>query len=346
MTDIVTITPAELAAGGPALMVPQIFNGMWNASATKTLDAKNAVDAAIAQASPAPHMGAIAVAGGYVPPLPPTIPTLDPNEAEALYYSIYNQLHASIADGLTYFMATYFPDTGYFDDALAWIDSAIKTGGSGIRPAVEQQLWERGRARILGDSQRAEAEAMSTWADRRFPMPPGALVDQVNQIRLDAGRKLAETNRDIAVKSFDAELENVRFAVKSAVDVRTSALAAAGDYIKTIMLGPQTAASMASTLTEAQARAAQTLTQMYSAQVAAAEPFVRLSLGTADIQARVGEANLRSDSSALDARVRAAMGYAEMLGTQAPPASTHCTPERASAVAIRASSDQTIGPAP
>src|SRR6185503_2244927 len=142
----------------------------------------------------------------------------NPQEAENLYNTIASQLNALIGNGLTYFMATFFPNTSYLDDALAWIDGAIKTGGSGIRASVEQQLWERGRARVLADSARAEDEAMATWASRRFPIPPGALTNQVNQIRLDASQKLAETSRDIAVKSFDTEIENLRFAVKTAVD--------------------------------------------------------------------------------------------------------------------------------
>lgn len=325
--------------GSPAVVVQAVFNDMWDQALLRTTEAGTAVDGALAQAGVAPHMDAITVAGGYVPPLPPPLPTFDPNDAESLYETVSAQLQALIGNGLTYFISTFFPDTGYFTDALTWLDTAIKTGGSGIRPAVEQQLWERGRARILSDSARAEDEAAATWADRRFPVPPGALTSQINDIRLDAGRKLAETSRDIAVKSFDAELENVRFAVKTAVDVRTSALSAMNDYVKTLLMGPQTAANMANVLTEARARAAGVVTQMYAAEVSAAEPFVRLSLGTADIQARVGEANLRSASAALEARVSAVMAYAKMLGDQA---AAGLNALHASAAVSGSSSDSTV----
>jgi hypothetical protein len=54
---------------------------------------------------------------------------------------------------------------------------------------------------------------------------------------------------------------------------------------------------------------------MYAAQVQAA--FVRMALGTAVIEARVGEINSRADIAAMDARVRAVIEYAQMLGQQA-----------------------------
>lgn len=60
-----------------------------------------------------------------------------------------------------------------------------------------------------------------------------------NLIHQDRRDKLAEMNRDIVIKSFDAELENVRFAVKTAGDLFTQALNAVGDYVRTVMMGPQ-----------------------------------------------------------------------------------------------------------
>lgn len=329
----------SIDGGSPAVVVQSVFNSMWDEAVQRTAEAGAAVNAALGQAATAPKMDAVTVTGSYSPPGAPGLPAFDPRDAEHLYQTIASQLNALIGSGLTYFMATFFPDTGYFDDALTWIDSAIKTGGTGIRASVEQQLWERGRARILSDSARAEDEAAATWANRRFPVPPGALTNQINQIRLDAGQKLAETSRDIAVKSFDAELENVRFAVKTAVDVRASALSAMNDYVRTLLLGPQTAATMANVLTEAQSRAAMALTQMYAAEVSAAEPLVRMALGTADIQARVGEANLRSASGALEARVRVAMEYAQMLGNQA---AAGLNALHASAAVSGSSSDSTV----
>ena len=64
-------------------------------------------------------------------------------------------------------------------------------------------------------------------------------------------------------------------------------------------------------------RIATALTSLYGAEVSAQEPRVRMILGQADIKTRIGEANLRASTGALEARVRAAMEYAQMLGNQA-----------------------------
>lgn len=303
--------------GGAAQVVSDVFNLMVSTASSKTTDASNAIKAALAEANPVPQMAPVDVVGDYVIPNLPDIGSFDPTEIQRLYEDTRAALEATVGTKLDSFMADYFPSTAGYDAAMNWLNEAIANGGTGIRPAVEQQLWERGRARILGDSERAEGEAMATWANRGFPIPPGALTSQVNQIRLDAGRKLAEQSRDITVKSFDAELENTRFAVAQVLDLRFKAISAAGDYIKTIMLGPQLASQLALSQVDAKVRIATALTSLYGAEVSAQEPRVRMILGQADIKTRIGEANLRASSGALEARVRAAMEYAQMLGNQA-----------------------------
>lgn len=317
---IVTVTGAEQSVGGPALMVPEIFNGVWDASISKTEAARDAVNAAIREARVVPRMAQVGVDSPYRLPARPTVDQFDASEGRNLYETIRQTLEAAISDKLDTFLLTYFPSGSYYDKAISWIDRTLSTGGTGIDPAVEQQMWERGRARINEDSIRAEREAMATWADRRFPLPPGALTNQVGLIRIDAGRKMADQSREIAVKSFEAELENIRFAVQNALSARTAAISAAGDYIKTIMMGPQIASDLAMAQVNARVQIAQALTQMYATEAAAQEPLARLAISEAEIQARIGEANLRAESASQESRVRAALEFASMLGTQAAAA--------------------------
>lgn len=317
---IVTVTGAASSVGGPALMVPEIFNGVWDASIQKTSAAQAAVNSAIAEARTTPHLAEVPLESPYTLPDRPDIGGLDYNEARNLYETIRQTLEAAISDKLDHFLLTYFPSGGYYDRAIAWIDDVLTNGGSGIRPDVEQQLWERARGRILSDSARAEAETLATWSDRRFPLPPGALTNQIGMIRIEAGRKLAEQSRDIAIKSFEAELENTRFAVQQALSARTAAISAAGDYIKTIMMGPQIASELAMGQVNSRIQIAQALTQMYATEVAAQEPLARFAITDAELKTRVGEANMRAQVTSLEQRVQAAMGYASMLGTQAAAA--------------------------
>lgn len=302
--------------GGAAQVTVDIVNNMWD-NAQKQTDRTSALVAqAIALADPAPTMAVPEIPDVYEPPPAPELPPNDPDDGENLYDAKRAEMEQLISNSFSTFLNQYFPLDASFTEACDWLSRAI-AGGTGIDPVVEQQLWERGRARVLSDSERAKDEAMATWAHRRFPLPPGALTSQVNLINLDAGRKLAEISRDIAIKSFDTEIENIRFAVAQALDLRMKAVNAAGDYIKTIMLGPQTAMQLATGLTGLRTELARTLVQMYSAQVTAAEPVVRLAIAQGDLTARALQTNVQIAQAGIDAKVRAGVAGAQMAASQA-----------------------------
>lgn len=315
--DIVTVPDPITGGAGAAVTTTETINAMWRNAQAKSNAGDARVGQAIALADPAPQLTPVTLDTSYFPPLPPTLPNDDPNNGEAIFNTWYNQMLAMITDQFRAFIDEFFPNPEFYEDAMAWCDRAIVDGGTGINSDVEQALWQRGRARILADSARAEAEAEQLWANRRFPVPPGALVNQINDIRLDAGRKLAEVSRDISIKSFDTEIENVRFAVKTVIDQRKVALDAAGDYIKTLMLAPDTAMKLATGLQNLRSELARNLVQLYAAEVNALEPRVRLQIADADIQMRGKEANLRAMEQSQDAKVRAALAGAQMVASMA-----------------------------
>ncbi len=234
-----------------------------------------------------------------------------------MYDSAKAEIDVLIQSGYGDFLQTYFPDGAYYPAALSWIERALTDGGTGINVDVERALWERDRARILGQAEQSEQEAMSTWANRGFALPPGALVNQMQSIRLDAGRQLAAQSRDIAVKTWEAELQNVRFAVQQAINLRVQGLQAAGDYIRTLVLGPQTAMQLATGLAGLRTDLARALTAMYSAETQVFDSRNRLVITDAQLRSSAEEANLRSKNATIDSRVRAALANAGMVGNAA-----------------------------
>lgn len=311
--DIVDVPPM----GGAPTMTAEVINAMWNASVNKSLAGAKFLTDAMAYAVPAPQMANIVLDKSYLPPPPPDFPPMDPNNGEAIYDEKVREMLDMIQKAFDDFLTTYFPDTQAYEDAIAWCERAVTTGGSGINLNVEQALWQRDRARIVADSERATDEAFATWANRRFPLPPGTLTNQVNQINLDMGRKIAESSRSAAIKSFEAELENARVAVKLLMDQKIAALNAAGDYAKVIMLGPQTAMQLATGLSGLQTQYWNAMTAYYTAQVTAAQPMVQLAIADANLQAEVGKANLQSQAASVDSMVKAAMAGAQMMASQA-----------------------------
>jgi hypothetical protein len=315
--EIVPIPDPVTGGVGAAVTVARTFNAMWKNAHTMSVAGDTRVAAAIALADPAPRAVLPNLDTSYVPPLKPVLPDEDPANAEALYNASRDQILAMIQQGMADFISEYFPHPEYYEDAINWCDHAVREGGTGINRVVETQLFERERARVGAEVARVEDEVISSWADRGFPLPPGALTSQVNQVRLDGMKQLATASRDIMVNSWETEVESMRFAVTALLAQRQVALDAAGNYIRTLILGPETAMKLATGLAGLRTDLARALVQMYSAEASALEPRVRLAIADADLKMRGEEANLRAATGAVDAKVRATMAGAQMFGTQA-----------------------------
>lgn len=314
---IVTIPDPISGGAGAPVTTTQIINAMWANAQEKSASGDLRIGQAIGFADPAPNMTAPTLDMSYLPPTAPALVPHNPGDAIAMYNTQRDQLYTMITTSFVNFIDTYFPNPQFYEDALEWCHDAFTTGGTGINADVEQQLWERGRARILADLERTEQEVTATWANKRWPVPPGALTNQINQIRLESARKLAEQSRDISIKSFDTEIENVRFAIKEVIDQRKVALDAAGDYIKTIMLGPQTAMQLTTGLADTETRFNQSMVALYSAQIAALDPKIRLQLADANLKLEAEKANLQAKENSIEQKVRAATGGAQMVAQQA-----------------------------
>lgn len=100
-----------------------------------------------------------------------------------------------------------------FDQVKAVI-KRIFAGGTGLPPVIEQQMFDRARAREDQTSAKAVAEAFDTFASKGFTMPPGMLVEQVNAAREQSRLATNTLQRDILIKVADTEIENMRFAVQ------------------------------------------------------------------------------------------------------------------------------------
>ncbi|MBI2750802.1 MAG: hypothetical protein HYX43_16160 [Burkholderiales bacterium] len=315
MTDIVTI-PSGVT--GPALQNTQVINAKWNNAQEwfeRAFDFGEGIKGDVGTAAQIPLPS---VSSTYMPVAAPTNLTFDnPNAALSVFDSKKDELSALIDDAFDKMVGIAFPDMTLLADAVKWCKRAINEGGTGINADVENALWERGRARILKQATRDTAGVTEKYARAGWPLPPGAMLNDIAMIRQDSRDKLAEQSRDIAIKSFDAELENVRFAITTAGDLFTKALQAVSDYVRTVMLAPQTAADVAKTISGLRNDAARTLVALYQAQNAAIEPFLRLQITDAELKERAQEANLRAQTETAQMRAQAALANLKMVGDAA-----------------------------
>lgn len=313
---IVTV-PDQSGGVGAAVTTAQIINAMWENAMARTRDAVALYNATAQEIDPGPAMVVAGLNTAYDVPEKPDLVAPDPEDAEALFESERARIMREIEDGFRSFINEFFPHPDFYEDAAKWCDDAIVQGGSGIRPAVEQALLERDRARIQVERSRAEDQVVNEWAGKRFPLPPGAMMAQLAAVRRDALVNLAASSRDAMIKSWETEIENVKFAVTKMLDQRQVALQAAGDYIKALVMGPDIAMRLATGLAGLRSDFMRATATLYSAEVAALEPGIRLLTTDAELKERAREANLRADSATQDARVRAALGAAQLMATEA-----------------------------
>lgn len=314
---IVSVPDPSGGGAGAPVVTSQIINAKWQNGVLWFNRAFEFGDEAIAAIGVAPQMTPPTLDKSYVPPVPPSLDFDDPNAAMAYFDAKNVELSALIDTTFQTMLQQTFPDMGYISSALAWCNKAVTQGGTGINTSVETALWERARARVSQEGERAVAEVENRYARAGWPLPPGAMLHQTALVRQDGRNKLAEASRDIAVKSFDTEVENVRFAVKGVMDQYIQALAAVGDYVKTIMLGPQISMQLATSMSSLKNDAARTLTAFYTAQTAALEPRVRLAITDAEIQSQAATANLRARSESSQMRAQVTLANLKMMGDSA-----------------------------
>lgn len=95
---------------------------------------------------------------------------------------------------------------------LEWIGGA----STGLSPAVEQAIWDRGRARENTTAGRKIQEAIRGYAARGFAKPPGALSLEIAAALQDTQDTLSGQSRDVMIKQADLEQTNRKFAFDQA----------------------------------------------------------------------------------------------------------------------------------
>lgn len=213
----------------------------------------------------------------------------------------------------------------YASESLTEVQATIKrmmAGGTGLKPEIEQQLFDRARAREDQTAAKAVAEAFDTFANKGFTMPPGALAAQVNAAREQAQLQANSLQRDVMIKVADIEQENLRFAVQQG-------LAAENLLINIFNNAAQRSFEMARFTVESQIQlfnskvslfnavtsAYQTRAQVYKIQIDAALAQLDVYRIQLEGQKVVSEINVQR-VQAYNARVQALMAQVEVYKAQ------------------------------
>jgi hypothetical protein len=302
--------------------VDDIFNQAWTYGTQKAVESNNYLDQAVSATGEAPTV--VPVTTGFTPTvIEPQVNI--PSQAEGASVAKFNELATTVITQLSAkfaeYMTTYFPDdSAYLTETESWLYSAIKNGGTGIPSKIQTQIWEGDRSRILKEADRLVDETISTWAARRFPMPPGAATHQALMINQSAYEKIAESSRQQAIKNIDIEIENIRFAVQQSVLLYNSATQAAMEYIRSVSIGYTASMQVVPSITDSQSKLIGAASEYYRARISVEDLKLKASLSNAEFaqQAELKNKDYRMEKAKL--RVDAATEAAKSLGVQAASA--------------------------
>lgn len=238
----------------------------------------------------------------------------------ALFDSTYRRIIDDLSSKYAEFLSEFFPINGGLMNAVEqWLTNAV-AGGSGVNATVESQLWQRDRDRITIEAASASEEAVAAWAARGYPLVPGAAVAAVQEIQRKRSADINNQSREIAINAFKTEIENVRFAVKTAIDYRQQAVSAAGDYIRAMALGPQLATQLATAASDAQARLISAASTFYNARINVAQLAQQKNLTITDYNLRAALQESANTVNYSQLRTNTAMGAANAFNVQAAAA--------------------------
>jgi len=140
------------------------------------------------------------------------------------------------------FFNTYYPlTTDAFDEATQKLVDMITNQGNGLNASIENQIWQRGRDRVITDGLRVENQILGSEAARGISRPAGAMSILLKQARFEQAANNGKASIDISIRQAELEIEQLNFAIENAIKCRNLGLSAAADYIRTIATAPEAA---------------------------------------------------------------------------------------------------------
>ena len=236
--------------------------------------------------------------------------SIDTSDILATFDSKYAELVQLLADKFVAFRTAYFPDEqNAYGAAEDWLQAAF-TDDSGLPLAVRDQMLTDARDVILAEASRATDEVMATFAAKRFPLPPGAAASATLQIQGNAQAQMAEAARKVTIMS----VEQFRFLVKSTLDLRQGAMAAAVEYIKALASGPEMASRVVGIGYDAQSKLISSVADYYRARAGAKEIIAKANQYNVTTTLEADIKNQASELSMIDSKLKALLSEAQVIG--------------------------------
>lgn len=193
----------------------------------------------------------------------------------------------------------------YYDSALLGdVTSRLTTmllGGTGLPAAIEQAIWDRGRAREDVIAKKATQEAYEEFAGRGFSLPPGALAGRVAEVAQKNREATSTFSRDVAIKQAELEVENLKFSVSTGIQLEGQLMTYSGQYAQRALDAAKATTEVAINIFNAQVALFNSRLQAYQTEAAVFKDLIqaesiKLEQYRTEIEAQklIGEINLQA----------------------------------------------------
>lgn len=116
---------------------------------------------------------------------------------------------------------TYTPYSEVILDEVRAEISRMLEQGSGLPPAIEQLLFERGMDREDQNVNQALDEVDNNFAGRGFTLPSGVQLKLSERVMQQVRANKSGVNRDLTINAYSVIVENLRFAVEQGIAAET-----------------------------------------------------------------------------------------------------------------------------
>lgn len=240
-----------------------------------------------------------------------SIPTsADPGDVMSLFDQKYLELVALLTEKFTGFLMQYFPNDGAnYALAESWIADAISNPDHGIPASVAAQMMTDTKTRAYADASTQSEAVLETFAARGYPLPPGAAANAVLQIHQKAQDSISEASRKLMTDS----VEQMRFAITKAMEMRKDAIGSAISYINALAAGPSLASSLVNTGYDAQSKLISATASFYNARTNASQLLKQAEQFNVDRKFSKDERNVSNDIALTQENVKLLLNEAQAL---------------------------------
>jgi len=163
----------------------------------------------------------------------------------------FNDLGPDYLNKFSNFLTSYFPNVAacLATNTDSWICNMITNGGNGLPDSVVSMIWQKAREQISKEIASKRDEAYSEYAARGFTVPAGTINYRLLQLDQESIDRAASVSRETAIKNIEIQIDNVKFAISKAIEIREAAqrlaIAYVGTYIKAYDSATERARAMA-----------------------------------------------------------------------------------------------------